>query len=536
MSGKRNKKEIKKQTKQRSQWYFLGGLLAFTFIIYSQNFKHEVLWGWDDGEYIENEAVQQFDIAEIFSSYQLGMYQPLSVLTLSMNYKMSGLKPGSYYFTNLLLHLINILLVFSLIKRLSGNEYIAGITALIFVIHPMNVEAVSWISARSTMLFTFFFLLSVSKWIKFRESGNRYTDYLASMLFFLLALFSKSMSMSLPLVLIAMDILIFKKDIMSSLLNKIPFLVFSVIFGMITIDASQSFGHLSILGQDYSILNRIFILLNTIAFYILKGIFPVKLSAIYAYPEIINGSLPVWYYLSGLLLVAILVLLIYFRKDRNKLLFGLAFFLLTIVVVLPLFWSRIFIAADRYAYLSFIGIYFCIAILGNNLYYYLAYKKNHRNLLIGIAALYILFLGISTFNRIKKFKNTKELLTDVITNSSNLNARAQAYFYRANVYDKLQDVQNALKDYSSSINLDRTNRLAYNNRGIILGSMGELQKAYEDFNNAIKLDNEYADAYYNRGIIFFQAGEQSKACLDWKTAQEYGSPLAKEALKRYCEE
>ena len=140
--------------------YFLIGIsLLLTFIAYLPALTADFV-NWDDTDYVvKNAAIRSFsNFHDIVIKPVQGNYHPLTMLSLAFNYAMSGLKPGSYHFLNLLLHLINTVLVFKLASRLSAkNNLIAFTTALLFGIHPMHVESVAWIAERKDALSSRYF-------------------------------------------------------------------------------------------------------------------------------------------------------------------------------------------------------------------------------------------------------------------------------------------------------------------------------------------------------------------------------------------
>lgn len=528
-------KELKfKQQHKVSRW-ILAGILLFTIVLFSNSLTNQVLVGWDDGEYISNEGVQQFRVTEFFSTYYLGMYQPLGVLSFSVNYLISGDKPAPYHLTNLLIHLLNIVLVFLFIQRLSGKYGISALVTLLFAIHPMHVEAVSWIATRSNGLYTAFFLASLIFYLKFLEKREK-KFYLYCLGAFLLSLFSKSMAVTLPMVLLLLDYYRENTITRKKIIEKIPFFALSLVFGFIAIDASSTFGHISNLATSYSIIDRFFLLTYGVVFYIYKAFVPVNLSAVYAYPEKTEGGfLPAEYYISALILLGIILFVIFFRKNRKDNIFGSLFFILTISVALPLVWSRMLMLSDRYTYIPYIGIFLAMA-------YGLNRFMNSANAIMQKIRLPAAFIGIAllawysatTFQRNKIWENALTLTTDIIEkNRSDLDVSI-GYFFRGNIRDRMNDVDGALKDFSKAIELNPAYTLAYNNRGIILGLKGEMENALADFNKAIELEPDYRDAYYNRGNVKYYMNWKQEACLDWQKAAALGSEQAEKIRNKYC--
>jgi tetratricopeptide (TPR) repeat protein len=556
----------KKKTEQnKSGRYYLqfivpAIIVVATLIIYNPSMNSGFLLGWDDTEYLTHEDVQQLNAGNIFSDYHLGMYQPLAVISLALNYASAQESPGAYHATNLFLHIINILLVWLFLLRLSRRRLIAGIGAFLFAMHPINVEPVAWIAARSTLLFTAFYLGGLLTYLKYIE--NKKVQYiLITAVLALAAMFTKSLAISFPFALLIIDYYKDRKWDTKLFIEKIPFIVFSFIFGFITVDAASTYGHISALQYDYSLIDRFFILCHTYVFYLVNFIAPHNLSSIYAYPELSGGGLPILYYLSAIIPIGLSYIIYRYWNKQKEIIAGILFFSFAVAPVLPLFWSRIFVAADRYAYLSFIGLFLLVAILIDRL----LNKGLIRNLTLRYSAaailiLYGIFLMYSTNKQCKYWIDSDVLLARAVILSKSGPEKALAHFYHGNVkqgiaenkYSEGQTSSNegmirnsfiyyreAVADYDSVIKYNPEYMLAYSNRGMIYGTLHSYDEKYwemalSDFDKAISLDPDYADNYYNKAWLIYISGDKQAACDLWQTADIKGSVVAKQALDQNC--
>ncbi|MDD3742654.1 MAG: tetratricopeptide repeat protein [Lentimicrobiaceae bacterium] len=512
-------------------------LLFFTFILYSGALRNQFLIGWDDGEYLSSPLVNckgSIDMQGIFSSFQLGMYQPMAVLSFAINYKIAGNTAWPYILINILLHLANIWLVFLLSERWMNGWIPAAIVATLFALHPMHVEAVAWISTRSSGLFSLFYLLGLKAWDNYlRKKQTGY--YLYALLFGLLALFSKSMAATFPLVLLLMDFFYKRPFSKKLILEKIPFFAFSILFGIIAIKAAASFGHISELQTDYTIVQRFFLMLYALGFYLIKFIVPLNLSAIYAFPELVGGHLPAYVYFTAIIPVFITAAIWISGKHRHEFAFAGLFFLFTISMVLPLYWSRIFIAADRYTYIPYIGLGIIVARMLIRMWdARIKPDKTTLRYLVAASVMVFITLSAATASRISIWRNTNVLLTDVIEKKRSDVDMAHAYFYLANHYEARDNAEEALKYYDLALSRHSRYPLALNNRGIIKGKTGNPVGAINDFEKAIKIRPGYAEAWYNRGLAAYQLGKSDEACNDWQKALGLGFKPARDALQRYC--
>lgn len=560
------KKDQRKATNKRNYVQYLVPLLIIiaTLVVYNPAMKYGFLDGWDDMEYLNDPAVQQMDLGEIFSNYHLGMYQPLSVSTIAMNFRSAELGPGAYHATNLFLHILNIFLVWLFLLQLSRKRLIAGIGAFLFALHPLNLEPVVWIAARSTLLLTLFYMAGLLAYLRYTENKKN-SLYTITLLFAILAFFSKSLAMSFPFVLLIIDYLKGRSFNTRVWLEKAPFFALSVIFGIVAIYAADTYGHISGLAQDYNLLDRFFILCHTYVFYLVKLLVPIELSAVYTYPDNSGGSLSLLYYPSTLVPLGLIYLVYKVWNKQKEIVAGILFFSITVAPVLPILWSRVFVAADRYAYLSFIGLFLILAFLFARITLSEKVKTSFlRYMVWGIAVLYGAGLIYLTHDQMKYWKDPATLLGRAVSLSETSPNKALAYFYRGNIFQNIAEekfstgystnnrnmVLNSqafyrltIADYDSCLVHDPEYMLAYTNRGIAYMSITQYDTNYrtkyatiakQDFQKAISLDSTYADNYYNLAWAYWIEKDVYKACELWRKADELGSAVAYQPLETYC--
>ena len=213
-------------------------ILLFTIVIYSNSIQNAFVNWDDDVSIINNDDIHSLDrghLFNIFNNSYNGMYQPAVMITFAINYAIQKLQPEVYHITNLLFHLLNILLLFIFIKMLFRNTILAAVTALIFAIHPMHVESVSWITERKDVLYAFFYLSSLILYLKYIQSDYQKRFLLLAFLFYLFSLFSKTNAVTLPLIMIAIDIYYGRPKSRYAIFEKAVFFLFSIIFGLIAI-------------------------------------------------------------------------------------------------------------------------------------------------------------------------------------------------------------------------------------------------------------------------------------------------------------
>lgn len=537
-------------------------VLTITTLVYIPVFQNQ-LTNWDDESYVINNPYNKSltiqNIITNFKVFYAGNYHPLSMLSLAFDYNLGGTQPWANHLTNILLHLLNTLLVFIFCRYIvlssketlsyqnpnynsktnlqnsasdsknkmntGKNNYgaiiIPSITALMFGIATLNVESVAWISERKNVLYTFFFLLSCIMYVKYcKVLKSKYFIY--SLVFFVLSLFSKGMAVSLAITLIAIDYVlgrnIFRKR---TILEKMPFIVLSIIFGIVADYAQQSKEAMGN-SEIYNLFERISFASYGFVQYLIKLIIPYKLSAFYPYPEGINGQVSPLYFLFPLVILCIIGAVCFAFKKNKLLWFGLIFFITNILLVLQIIPVGNAIMADRYAYVPSIGFFFVIGYYTERMWN----NNNIRNLLVFVLAVFVLFTSYQTVTRVKVWKNSITLWSDAISrfdyeNSGHIcRGYAVAFNNRAEAKINSADYNGALADINIAILNDPKYKLAYNNSGIIKNELKDFAGAINDYNMALQLDPKQWEAYYNIGNLYNTLQKYQEAILNFNKAIE----------------
>ncbi len=499
---KKKMEESSQKSKLLNPKYLLGGIMILVLVIYSNALHNDILT-FDDNDYFNNyPEVINFSWASIktyFTHYYLIMYQPLPVLTLAANYHFSGFHSFPMHVFNLVFHLINILLVFRFIDLLIKNKNIALIIALIFAIHPMNVEAVSWISARSSSMYTCFYLFALIAYLKYLgENKTKYIIYAA--LFFIVSLFCKAQAVTLPVVMLLLDFY-FNREIFSVkvLLEKVPFFLLSITFGIVTLLDKDTMSNItSGMVNTYNPLDIFFIVCHSMVFYVFKFFLPVNLCSIYVYPPKAGAMLPMTYYLSAIVFIGLLYLLFKFRKNKEVVL-GAGLFLITIAINIQLIPSRLFEVTDRYGYFPYLGLSLLILFYINHLKETNRIKyTNYKPYFIIALLCYGVFFSFAVYSRNTVWQNDDTLMTDIIKKNPQSEYLYRAYGNRGFYYKRTNRPQEAISDFTEAIKLKPDDSRNYFNRALTYMLMNDNGNATADFTEAIKLDPKQPLLYANR--------------------------------------
>jgi len=527
-----------------SQNYFwILFAISVTVLSYFPVF-HAGFTNWDDDYFVTNNPlIQSFSLQNIrawFTRPFMGLYQPLILLSLALDFSLNGFNPFVFHATNLLLHMINTWLVYRFVKILLKKNHIAQICMLLFGIHSIHVESVAWITERKDLLFSLFYLISLNLYL-FYISKRSTWNYLLFIGVFLLSLLSKAMAVTLPLVLLLIDFYkgrkIFSKQV---ILEKVPLFFLATFWGIITIYLHDQSGSLDN-TTGFGFIERLFLAFKGLAFYVVKTIIPLNLAAFHPLPEKITS--PLWLE-TGLYILMFIIFSVWMILKRNKykvLFFGYCFFLATLFLFLippgvPV------IASERYAYLPSIGIIIIIAYGFNYVIKKFPKYKIASQILLSV---YIVFLGITTFSQAKSWNNSLSLWNNVIdvhgefyfplqqrgiAHRINKNYQAaindfdeaimhnpnyyRTYEQRGYVFSLISDYQKAERDFRKAVEIYPESYTAWSNLGFIYRQTNNFDMSLDCLNNAIRLNSNYVDAYINRAKTFMAIDEIAKACQD----------------------
>jgi protein O-mannosyl-transferase len=525
VSGK-VKKDFKSQ--KNKIIFYLFSVIILTIIVYSNSLNNFFITNYDDNIYLaEIEKVSDLtfsNIMTIFSSYMAGNYHPLTILSLTIDFKLFGLNHFPFHVVNLLFHCANVLLVFWLIYLLIKRFEAAVIVSLFFAIHPMHVESVTWIVERKDLLYTFFYLLSLISYILYIKDDKNHKFIILALILFLLSLFSKPAAMSLAPLIILIDYYFSRGFSLKIMLEKIPFFLLSVVFGILTILSQKSLHALNNFSPDISIIDRVFMVCYSTMFYIVKFFLPFNLSAIYYYPELAGGKLPMIYYFAPLGIALIVFLIIKLKKIRQELLFGFLFYFLTIALVLQFLPVGFAIAADRYSYVPYIGLLFIAAKLycgfvDNDYHNFTIIRRNYIIIIILTSAF---VCSLISYERNKIWKDGIILFNNIVEQYPET---GHAYFGRANgKYDR-GNFKDALIDYNEAIKRNFKHPIIYSNLGGCYFMMDSLKKAMDKFDKVLKMDSTFAMSYYGRAMVKQKINDFVGAIEDYKKSVKYNYNL-----------
>lgn len=345
-------------------------VLLVTCLVYSPILSNDFLYSWDDQWMVMNRYTEQGwtlnNLWHIFTDFYNGQYGPLTELNYLFIYSFVGYTPWTFHLASLLWHLGCVYLVWKFIStllRMNGNMIesdiciVSFITTFLFAIHPVNVEAIAWISAVKVLIYGFFYLLGLLFYLKYLETRS-FQQYVYVIICFVISFLGKEQAVTFSLMLLLIDWFV-HRDLKDELLwyEKFPFFVLAIFFGFVTILSQGAGGG----KTTFPLLQRLVFLSYSIVEYLTKSLLPVKLNYLYPFPIIPGEKMPVRFYIYPLICICMLAWLYIYRKNKY-ILFGVILFTINLMVsihIIPM--SRHAIVADRYMYLSYIGIAFLLS-------------------------------------------------------------------------------------------------------------------------------------------------------------------------------
>ncbi len=489
---------------------------------------------FDDDQYLtRNVLVQQpsWSSAGRFLSEVLepstvgGYYQPLTMISLMLDYAMAGspdnLRP--FHYTSLALHVANTLLVIALLYILFGQPWVAAMVGLLFGVHPMTVETIPWIGERKTLLATFFSLWCLFFYVRYARMAG-WKCYLACFLLYILALMSKPTSTPLPVVMLLLDYWPLRRLSRRTLLEKIPFFMIGGLSAFITVISQQRTGAV-VMPTEYPRTHVPYILCYNIFFYPLRMLWPVNLTSHYAFPDpfdLSNARV-----LIGVIgtCVVIPLLLISLRWTRAILTGWLIFFTAILPTMNIIGFSDV-IASDKFAYLPCIGFLMIIAWL---LKHMINDPVTHPQAKQRFAAMLcvVLILGllesVATRRYLECWKDTETLYTHM----AKLTPRV-ANLYPTIGYWLNQRGQHeqAIQAYETALRLDLNHRFADQTHFHLANALvdqGKLSDAVYHYQESIRLKNNNADVYNNLGVALARLARMDEAIVAYRKSLELQS-------------
>jgi protein O-mannosyl-transferase len=539
-----------------TRWLSLGVclfLIAITWLIFWQTLGHEFV-NFDDHVYVyENPVITGGltlpGIIWAFTHSHARNWHPLTTISHMLDCQLFGLNAGGHHFTNVFLHTIAVVLLFLVLRQMTGGPSRTGsvwrsaFVAALFAIHPLHVESVAWISERKDVLSSVFFMLTLGAYVRYARQPSA-ARYIMMSILFACGLMSKPMLVTLPFVLLLLDYWplgrgpAFAKlpspkrfgesratarqaDVGSQwsvvrglVFEKIPLFALSAASCLATLLVQrQAAGSIDQLPFASRVNNAIF---TSIA-YIWQMLWPVKLSVFYPHPD--NRLLFWQVVLAVALLIAITAAVIALRQKRPYLITGWFWYLGMLVPVIGLVQVGEQARADRYTYLPQIGLYLALTWTIADL----SVPWRRRREILGVAAAVVITaLTWRAWIQTSYWKNSETLWTHTLAvttdNDVAHNNLGFIFLQRGELDEAISHFQTALNIRANSpqTHYNLGSALVHNNLGNALVRKKLVDEAIAHYEKAVELRPDYADGHYNLGSALLQEGRIDEAIAHWQ--------------------
>jgi tetratricopeptide (TPR) repeat protein len=496
------------------------------FAVYAQVATHAFI-NFDDPIYVtENPQVRTGltldGISWAFSTFHDSNWFPLTWLSHMLDVQFFGVDSGWHHLMNIVMHALSTLLLFIVLRRITGARWPSAFVALIFAIHPLHVESVAWIAERKDVLSTLFWMLTLLGYSDYVRRPTR-ARYVLTLVVFCLGLMAKPMLVTLPVVLILLDLWPFRRGL--RIVEKIPFFVAALASSIVAYVAHQRGGAVATL-EIIPLAGRIENALVTYVVYILKTFWPAHLAIFYPYPL---QSLVIPAILSAIALIIVTALVVLAYKHRPYLAVGWFWYLVTLLPVIGIIQTGSQARADRYTYIPTIGL--TIAIVWGTAELLKTWPRVQTALATAIAlALFTLtWFQVATWrddftlyrhaisavpnNYIAYYNLASALEAEGQTDEAVIQlreaVRVRPYYVPARaelgqVLASQGHTDEALTELRTAVRLRPDDPVAHYRLGSVLGSLGRNNEAAVEFAETVRLQPNNPDAHYNLGLALAQ--------------------------------
>lgn len=533
-------------------------LIAVTLAVYMQTANHQFI-NFDDTVYVTDNpnvkgSITGANIVWAFTATSASNWHPLTWISHMTDVQLFGLNPRGHHLTSVVMHAAAVLLLFLLLAQITAAHWQSLFVAALFALHPLHVESVAWVAERKDVLSCLFWLLTLMLYARYvRQPGTG--RYLATLACFATGLMAKPMLVTLPVVLLLLDYWPLKRfrpeqspdgtsagtSVTKLVKEKIPFFLFSALSSAITIYAQHQGGAMKNLDA-VPIGLRIGNSMVAYAQYMVRTIWPHDLALLYPIP----ASISLWQILaSALLLIAVSVAVIRYRRSHPYLLVGWFWFLVTLLPVIGLIQVGGQSMADRYTYIPLTGLFIIAAWGINDL---LRGWRQRQAFLSILAGLVICALTAATWRQlgywqdsITLYRHTLAVTSDnylilnnygiALTEQGNLDSAIMQYQEALRVWPRSANAHinlgaalaqqgrfpEAIEQYQAAINLQPDYALARGDMGKALANLGRADEALVQYEQALKLDPGLADVHLNLALLLMKAGRPEEARQHYET-------------------
>ncbi len=485
---------------------FLG---TITWAVFGQTLHYGFV-NYDDDTYVyENEIVQKGlsldGLRWAFSFGEVGHWHPLTWLSHMFDCQIYGLNAGGHHLTNLLLHTASAILLFFLLRQMTGFLWRSAFVSAVFAVHPLRVESVAWIAERKDVLGTFFFMLTVGAYISHVRRPSSWVRYITTVVLLAVGLLAKNMLVTVPFILLLLDYwplnrcADFSIQTMRRLVTeKIPFFVLSTVSCIATFLVPEKVDAATLLPFALRVQNA----LISYVTYLWQMVWPVGLTCLYPNP---TAPLPLWQVISSLALLLAVSVCFLARRAQHYLIIGWLWYLGMLVPVIGIVQISYYAHADRYTYLPHIGLYVLLTWLAVDLS---ARWWQRRWILGGLATCILAALIFFAQAQVAYWRSDEALWSHALECTT---GNAVAHNNMAVLLLRKEQPSAAVTHARQAVAIWPDYAKAHYNLGNALRQIDQPALAIASFQQAVSILPGYAKARYNLGVTLLEQGKPDAA-------------------------
>ena len=495
-------------------------LIGIVWLVFAQTLGHDFV-NYDDRVYVYanpvvTDGISWKGIVWAFTHPHARNWHPLTTLSHMLDCQLFDLRAGGHHFTNVVLHTISVLLLFFLLRDITGLFWRSLFVASVFAIHPLRVESVAWIAERKDVLSAVFFMLTLGAYVRYTLQPA-VSRYLTMSILFALGLMCKPMLVTVPFVLLLLDYWPLNRSqksevrVQKLIVEKIPLLLLSIASCVATVWAqSEQIGAM----EQFSLASRIGNALVSCVIYLQQLFCPSHLAVFYPY-----HAIDLWQVaLAALFLLGITALAFLWRRTRPYFLVGWLWYLGMLLPVIGIFQIGLQAHADRYTYLPHIGL--CIAATWTVAE--MSILRAHRKILFALSGIVVLALTANAWHQTSYWKNSETLWKQTLAVTSDNDV---AHNNLGLFYEQQRNLDEAISQYEAALQIQSAIQEArYNlskavtqtNLGNALTGKGQLNAAVRHYSRAVELRPDYADGHFNLGHVLLRQGRLDDAIAEYE--------------------
>lgn len=505
-------------------------IIAVTYFVFNNSLQNEFVFD-DESVVVNNPSIQNTDnIFKYFTGDEgfhkvIGKYyRPIVSASYVLDYSMWGLDPYGFHMTNIIVHIVSCLLLFRILSLLFSRYKYRNLFSLfgtlIFAVHPVHTEAVTWVSGRTDSIVTMFFFASFLFYIMFTgyshhgnidkksdhvNSGN-YLYLILSLLFYVFGLLSKEMIVTMPVIILLYDFVYRKKNLQYLKENYLSYLLFFAITGIYLLVRENALSGVPDRDSYLYFFNKetevvFWTMIKTIPVYFRLLFAPFGL--LYHYNGVIPDSASILDFsalLSLLFVLALIGLSVFFYKRDSIISFCILFFLISLLPVMNII-PTMNLMAERFLYFTS----FSLAVLITHLLMLASNKRDIGMLIVGVLII-IVSLGYMTYIRNMDWKTNEALYSSAIGYEGSI-----ILVNEGNIYSNNKKFDESKKKYKRAIEIRDNNVLAHHNLGLVYMIEGKLDSAEMRIKRGVSVDSLAPDGYYQLATIYKIQGKNEEA-------------------------